>query len=609
MSRFERPPFRIGDLQGKNKEEKTRLIFDWWCDDEDREQYFAELEDRGKPVFIYGRMPVEDDPSPPRDRPLQQGHARVALITCQETVGDILENAKKEFSSIPYAELGGASFMLALDPGAGVGANPPDWHGEQREVGAAMLAWFDQQDLAKVAALAVKRASVVSLAAPVFDLAEFAAQAALRYIGLVFGFAGADHALLEEAARRGYRALQYLIVGRHFVSEGTTIPLAQQALVRLATRTAALVDEYATLQRAPREPKHPGGAKSADSWPTGVQPWDEIGLSGLKDPVLRQLPGLSGRLNGQDLANVVGGFVVGTVGNVQTAVCLMVQYLFRNSREFERLRDLNRASLLLEVRRLVAKNPPISFLPRRTLAPMTVESVPIEAGADCILVLRPSKIEGCPWGAGSTGNAKHVCLGRDFAEPLLVELLYRVLRLPDLDQLIDRFDQNKPVPPERLWGFGCSRYLLRYRRDRRRVQQPLIVVMPIKTPIAENAERLRRVIRNAAPRIQQVLEESQMVHAAWFEFMEGDTKLALRTVYDGDFDSYIMHFAENAGELFDLIFDCIESAPPMPVADYPYEFVETIRRFNRTPLAGYFYNAYPRQKVPDIRAHNLPEEP
>jgi hypothetical protein len=73
-------------------------------------------------------------------------------------------------------------------------------------------------------------------------------------------------------------------------------------------------------------------------------------------------------------------------------------------------------------------------------------------------------------------------------------------------------------------------------------------------------------------------------------------------VYDGDFDAYILHFAEHAGELFDQLFDCIEGASPLPVAEHPYEFVETIRRFNRTPVGRYFYCAYPTQKVPEILA-------
>lgn len=609
MSRFQRPDFCIDDLDKKqHKEEKTRLIFDWWCDDKDRAAFFDKLVERRRPVFIYGRMPVENDPCPPRDQPVKQGHAKVALITCPKTVGEILEDPEN-FSSIPYAELGGASFMLALDPGPGSHEDGHDWHGEQREVGAQLLASFNADQLAEVAKLAVQRASVVSLADSVFDLAELAEQAALRYFELLFGFAGADHAILEDAARRGYRALQYLIVGRHFVSEGSTIPLAQQAMSRVAKRTSELVQEYANLARAPRKPTRPGQPKTSDKWPEGVQPWDENELSDLGAPILARIPALSGRLSGQDLANVVSGLVVGTVGNVQTALCLMVQDILRSPAEFYRLRDLHRVDLLREVRRLVAKNPPIAFLPRRTRKPMTIRDVPIGKDVDCILVLRSSGVEGCPWGAGATGHAKHVCLGRAFSEPLLVELLYRVLRLPDLDQLLDRFDDDKPVAPERLWGFGCTRYRLRYRRYQQRVQQPLIVVMPIKTPVAENANRLRGIIRNAAPRIQQVLDQSGMVHVAWFEFMEGDTKLALRTVYDGDFDTYIMHFATEAGELFDLIFDCIDPAPPMPVADYPDEFVEMIRRYNRTPLAGYFYSAYPQQKVPDITQYAPPEAP
>ena len=124
--------------------------------------------------------------------------------------------------------------------------------------------------------------------------------------------------------------------------------------------------------------------------------------------------------------------------------------------------------------------------------------------------------------------------------------------------------------------------------------------MRIKSPLAENAERLRRVISSGAPRIQWALDDSRHVHMAWFEFMENDSLLALRTVYDGDFDAYIQHFALKTGELFDQLFESIEGAPPLPVSEHPNEFVETIRRYNRGPAGGYFFSAYPRTETARI---------
>lgn len=601
MPRFKRPPFAIGDLaRQKSEEARTRVLFDWWCDDDDRESYLQQL--NGSVDWISSRAHVEDDPAPPRSTPARQGHAGVALITDRAHVARALSEPQS-FSNVPYAELGGASFMLALDPpGPGAGPGTTDWHAEQRAVADSVLGAFAPQQLEPAAKRATEQAAILSLRDPTFDLAEFAEQAALRYFGLLFGFSAADHGLLEDAARRGYRALQYVIVGRHFVSEPSTLPLAQQALARLSVRSGALMDEYASLRRAPRMANRPGPLPPDAHWPSSVQPWYQLGLSGLGDPILRRLPDAAGRLSGQDLCNLVGGLLVGTVGNVQASICLMVRSLLKDPKNlamFQAMRTMGRASLVNALQQLLAQHPPVPFLPRRTAADVTLGGTSIGAGTDCIVAIRPSQHAGCPWGQVPQQNATHPCLGRNFIEPLIVAVFERILSLPNLEQCLDDLN-GEVLKPERLWGFGFTRYSLRYRRDKVRVQQPLIVVMPIKTPIAENAERLRRVIQSAAPRIQWLLEDSGIVHVAWFEFMENDTQLALRTVYDGDFDTYIQHFALKAGELFDQLFECIQGGPPRPVAEHPHEFVETIRRFNRTPLAGYFYSAYPGKTVEQI---------
>jgi hypothetical protein len=41
-------------------------------------------------------------------------------------------------------------------------------------------------------------------------------------------------------------------------------------------------------------------------------------------------------------------------------------------------------------------------------------------------------------------------------------------------------------------------------------------------------------------------------------------------------------------------------APPLPVNEYPKEFVDTIRRFNHRPAADYFFSAYPNTTVATI---------
>jgi hypothetical protein len=201
--------------------------------------------------------------------------------------------------------------------------------------------------------------------------------------------------------------------------------------------------------------------------------------------------------------------------------------------------------------------------------------------------------------------ARHDCLGQSFIEPLLRVLLHQTLHLRGLEPCLDA-RTGEVLKPERLWGMGVMRYPLRHDREERVRQQPLIVIMRVKSPIALHAARLREIIRCGVPRIESALKGSGIVHFAWFEFMDNDSLLALRTVYDGDFDAYIEHFALKTGDLFDLLFQNLEDAPPMPVAEHPHAFIETVRRFNRTPLGGYFYSAYPCATVAQVSQRRRP---
>jgi hypothetical protein len=74
----------------------------------------------------------------------------------------------------------------------------------------------------------------------------------------------------------------------------------------------------------------------------------------------------------------------------------------------------------------------------------------------------------------------------------------------------------------------------------------------------------------------------------------------MMTVYDGDFDAYVEHFATDV-DLFDKQLELLEDAPPLPVREHPKEFVEWIRKNNKTPMGGYFYSAYPSVSVAQVR--------
>ena len=184
--------------------------------------------------------------------------------------------------------------------------------------------------------------------------------------------------------------------------------------------------------------------------------------------------------------------------------------------------------------------------------------------------------------------------------PLITHIVRQTLLLPGVAEVISP-RTGQPEPLEKLWGYNALSYPLEYQRFQRLKQTPLFVVMRVKTPTAEHAEKLKLVIRYAAPRIEKMLMDSGHVHFASFMFLENDSKLALMTVYDRDFDAYVGYFASRAGALFDRIFEHIEDAPPMPVKEFPKEFVDTIRRFNQRPVGDYFFSAYPTAEASAIQ--------
>ena len=617
MSRYNRPLFNLADLENQTHDEaRNRLLFDWWCDEgehegegdlprqSDRLRYIASL--KGKPTRIPSRAPRQDDPAPPLTEPAPQGFTDVYLLSSPDHLRQALTD-RANFSNLPYAALGGASFLLAMDP-----QDDPekvDWHAQQQAFVEAALDYYTPappDGLRHLARLAVGQAAQTSLARSDFDLAQFAEQAALRYMAQLFGYGLRDHALLEDASRTTYRALLYLAIGQHFVSEPGTLPAAQQALGRLAARTAQLMDDYTQLARSPRR----YGFEPGRGWPQGVQPWSEIGLTSLGQPLLKRLPTLDSPLSGRDRATVAATLLAGTLGNIQSAVCLLVRSLLRST-EAERLveRKKNDDELETTLLRRMTQLPPLPVLPRRTRDKEVDlgggEKIP--ADTDCLLLLEGARV--CPhvWGeAAAGGPALHACLGRQLALPLIAALVRHTLNLPGLTPALDPLT-GEVMKIERLWGFACSRYPLRFERERLRTQHNLIVSMRVKPPISENAARLRRLIASATPRIEHVLSDFGGVHFAWFEFSDDDCQLVLRTLYDGQFEAYLQHFALRAGDLFDDLFTYLEGAPPLPVAEHPREFVETLRRFNRVPLAGYLYSAYPRISAEAIRKSAEPQ--
>jgi cytochrome P450 len=194
------------------------------------------------------------------------------------------------------------------------------------------------------------------------------------------------------------------------------------------------------------------------------------------------------------------------------------------------------------------------------------------------------------------GLSSHRCVGEHIGLPLTCHIVRSVLSLPGVArQWID----GEPAKLSKKWGYICESFPLTFDRDQHLAQYSLNVIMTIKHPSAEHAEKLKLLIKYGAPAIEQLLARSRIVHFARFVFLNNDTQLALLTAYDGHFDDYIRHFALAAGPLFDRIFEHIEDAPPRPVREHASKFIEHIRRYDVAPAQGYFFSARPTQRLAD----------
>jgi hypothetical protein len=579
---------------------RNRLLLEWISDDEQRAELFRQINarTRDKGVLVFESRDTwqrdcdhcglaETRPDP------ETRHRNVTMVTDRKQIIEILLNANKEYSNRVYSELGGGSFMLALDPHAG------EAHGEQVKVFHECFA-HSRDVFRDLAFRACQAAAITALRAPDFDLAVFAEQAAVRFTQKLMGYSFADYPKLELGLRHAYRGLVYQVFGRHFVSDPTAIPEAKAAMARLLSRTAELIDAYAME--------------------------DEDALKGTKDHdvpggltrVLQQMAQHKGAMNGEQLATIAVGAAVGSVGNVQAAACIAVKAIFSSRRlldEAHKLVGRDRESHPTHnpdewqeiIAQTLSKNPPIPFLPRLKLKNGKFEE-------EVLLALGGGTVAGddpLVWGMapvrkdGGSPVGKHWCAGQMLAWPLIVEIVRHVMMQPGIAERLDAADDAKPFGLTKRWGFACEKYPLTHMRDRRVKQSSLNVHMRLRPPVKDSADRVREVIRAGAPRIEEALRSSNHVHFAWFELIESDTVLVLHTVYDGPFTAYIEHFALKVGDLFDALFECIETPPPMPVNEFPNDFVAHIQRFDRKPAMGYFFSAHPRSDVASILRDEL----
>lgn len=548
----------------------NRLLFEWLCSDVRRPELFAAL--AGVPHRHFeSRAPHPDTGA----RPRQLGNPtprKAVLVLDPGEVTRVLADKGGAFSAIPYAEIGSGSFMLGLDP-----LNHPAHQVQTNLLSTALQAHLPAADI--LCDVAVQEAAVLELRSADFDAAQLARQAAVRLCALLFGFGLKDVPVIDAAGTAAHEALAYVNLARHFVTDPVVIKRAERALAELALRAGALLDEYALLDWG--------------EWPEDV----ETPPLSNHPSVMRLLARNAGAqsISGEQLAVLVAGAIAGTVGNVQAAACIALHSMLNG----------HTTGQGCPVHQALISDAPVPFVSRRAVK--DDGALGINDGDDVVLALGAAVARCSSSSAtaqhdmlfGATPSATHPCTGREFGGRLVTKLVKHVLGLPHVAHQIDSVD-GKPRRPERRWAFIYRSLPLTHRRDLCRLQQPLNVAMRVKSPVAEHAAQLRAVIRTAAPRIERALQASRHVHFAWFEFHDNDHTLVLHTVYDGDFNAYIEHFALEVGELFDLLFEHVEAAPPKPVKEHPFEFVQLIARFNRPPAGGYFFSAYPQTSCAQV---------
>jgi len=135
------------------------------------------------------------------------------------------------------------------------------------------------------------------------------------------------------------------------------------------------------------------------------------------------------------------------------------------------------------------------------------------------------------------------------------------------------------------------------------IQSPLTLVMPIASEEAyqQLSQTLLKVQSLPAEQnpIVSALTKIATVHFARFVFLENNTRLAVITTYDGDFDKYIMDFVDHIGDVFDMLLQFMADAPPLPVREHRQEFLDYVRSHDLRGIEP-FYSAYPQSTVLDI---------
>ncbi len=127
------------------------------------------------------------------------------------------------------------------------------------------------------------------------------------------------------------------------------------------------------------------------------------------------------------------------------------------------------------------------------------------------------------------------------------------------------------------------------------VQNALNLGLPLKNRAQMPA--LLEVITAAKQAIDDALSGLHYVHFARFLPTPDFSALQVVTTYDGALDSYLMDFVLVLGPQFNAILEFIDGAPPLPVQQYPQEFIAFVKANN---IPAPVWSAYPFMTVLDV---------
>ncbi len=119
----------------------------------------------------------------------------------------------------------------------------------------------------------------------------------------------------------------------------------------------------------------------------------------------------------------------------------------------------------------------------------------------------------------------------------------------------------------------------------------LNLAMPLRNPNALGELMAQLSTRREA--IGNALNRLNYVHFSRFLPLWEQGMLLVITEYDGDLEDYVLDFVTEIGDAFTMILSYMKDAPPLPVQQFPREFLEYVKRHDNPKLRNPLLPANP----------------